>query len=142
MKSYFLLLTVLFSILTTSSCKKTDPQPEEDLAKSYQGSYSAYYKKAGTTVTLISPTKPSYAVSIKIIPSGTNLSTLRVDETLNGTLYQTVFKNCSLKKSLSGSADAEIYSDKGFKIGEFGNNDINITVDINNLSTYFIATRD
>lgn len=137
MKNTLLLFTVLFTFLV-SSCKKSDPQPEEDLAQSYQGTYSAYYRKTLNTVIIIGA-KPNYTVSIKLIPSGKNLVTIRVDETLNGTLYQTVFKSCSLKKKSGGIA---IYSSSLSELGEVSAGEMDITLDINNLSSNFYATKD
>lgn len=144
MKSYHFLFTTLVAFLV-SSCYSLFPSAslEPDYTQIYEGSYSGLFKRTDYGFIDISQTKPNHDISIKVIRSGENLVTIQVDETLNGSLHQTVLNNCRLKENNTGDIKVAIYSDKEVQLGGFMKEGyLLITMDINNVSTLLYAKKD
>lgn len=144
MKSYHFLLTFLVAFLV-SSCYGlfSSASLEPDYTQMYEGSYSGLFKRTDNDLIHLNQTKPNYDISIKVIKSGENLVTIQVDETLNGSLHQTVLNNCRLKENNTGDIKVSIYSDKEVELGGFQRDGyLQITMDINNVSTLLYAKKD
>ena len=144
MKSYHFFLSFLVAFLV-SSCYSLFPSAslEPDYTQIYEGSYSGLFKRTDYGFIDISQTKPNHDISIKVIRSGENLVTIQVDETLNGSLHQTVLNNCRLKENNTGDIKVAIYSDKEVQLGGFMKEGyLLITMDINNVSTLLYAKKD